>query len=124
MYMATQTKRPGTADNQNEPVFNENPGSLKNTNPATDSDITSAELELLDEAGVVDDEPGDDTLLDDTDEDGDELNEADDLTGDDLDVPGIETDDEDELLGEEDEENNSYSISDQDDEEDDNENIL
>jgi len=32
------------------------------------------------------------------------------LTGEDLDVPGAELDDEDELLGEEDEENNYYSL--------------
>jgi hypothetical protein len=53
--------------------------------------------------------------LDSTDEDGDPLNEkssADDLTGEDLDMPGAELDDADEAIGEEDEENNSYSRAD------------
>ena len=50
--------------------------------------------------------------LDNTDEDGEPLNEkslADDMTGEDLDIPGAELDDEDEAIGEEDEENNLYS---------------
>lgn len=52
--------------------------------------------------------------LDDKDDDGDELNEGpDDLTGEDLDVPGSDEDDLDEEIGEEDEENNSYSLPDQ-----------
>lgn len=54
--------------------------------------------------------------LDNEDEDGDPLNEkgfGDDVTGDDLDVPGSEADDANEELGEEDEENNAYSASDE-----------
>lgn len=49
----------------------------------------------------------------------DEPNEVDDVQsrmGDDLDVPGGELDDADESIGEEDEENNYYSLEDQDDE--------
>lgn len=60
------------------------------------------------------------SALDETDEDGDPLNEgglADDEVGDDLDVPGAEEDDVEEELGEEDEENNDYSLSDEDDHE-------
>jgi hypothetical protein len=48
--------------------------------------------------------------LDNTDEDGEPLNEQVDASGEDLDVPGSEDDDDDEELGEEDEENNSYSL--------------
>ncbi len=48
--------------------------------------------------------------LDSTDEDGEPLNEEVDATGSDLDVPGSEDDDENEAIGEEDEENNSYSL--------------
>ena len=51
--------------------------------------------------------------LDDTDDDGDPLNEAsfeNDLSGDDLDMPGAELDDDNEAIGEEDEENNYYSL--------------
>ncbi|MDE3211902.1 MAG: hypothetical protein KGM98_01605 [Bacteroidota bacterium] len=51
--------------------------------------------------------------LDQTDQDGTSLNEEgfkNDLSGDDLDVPGVEQDDANEMLGEEDEENNDYSL--------------
>lgn len=80
--------------------------------------ITKNELELLDKAG--NEKGGNDinegaSQLDSTDDDGIALNEGTDLTGKELDVPGADLDDEDELIGEEDEENNSYSESDQDD---------
>lgn len=55
--------------------------------------------------------------LDDTDEDGEPLNEkssASDQSGKDLDVPGAEQDDDNEDIGEEDEENNEYSLPKQD----------
>jgi hypothetical protein len=58
--------------------------------------------------------------LDNVDDDGTPLNEKSsrrDLAGDDLDVPGSEDDDADEALGEEDEENNDYSLSDNNDDE-------
>ena len=54
--------------------------------------------------------------LDSTDDDGEKLNESSDMSGRDLDVPGSEDDDADEKIGEEDEENNSYSIRDPEDE--------
>lgn len=64
-------------------------------------------------------------LLDSTDEDGTPLNEKsfgegrnDDLSADDLDIPGADEDDRDEALGEEDEENNDYSISKNEDDND------
>jgi hypothetical protein len=60
--------------------------------------------------------------LDNVDDDGTPLNEKSsrrDLAGDDLDVPGTEDDDADEALGEEDEENNDYSLSDNNDDADD-----
>lgn len=83
-----------------------------------DSDITADELNLLDEAGIKNEEDKineKNAQLDSIDEDGVSLNEGRDSTGEDLDVPGAEDDDEDEIIGEEDEENNSYSKSDQDD---------
>ncbi len=52
--------------------------------------------------------------LDNTDDDGDLLNEADDVTGDDLDTSGSDEDDAMENIGGEDEENNSYSLGDND----------
>ena len=54
--------------------------------------------------------------LDSTDEDGTLLNEKIDHSGADLDVPGSEEDDANEEIGEEDEENNAYSLRDQEDE--------
>ncbi len=68
---------------------------------------------------AANDMPGDDenlreASLDSTDEDGAQLNEGSfgkNVTPDDLDVPGTGQDDENEKIGEEDEENNEYSIS-------------
>lgn len=83
-----------------------------------DANITKNELDLLDKAGSENGKNDIDeaaSQLDSTDDDGVALNERTDLTGSELDVPGADLDNEDELIGEEDEENNSYSESDQDD---------
>ena len=81
-----------------------------------DADISPDELELLDTGGGEEDDLNlKEAQLDYTDDDGDALNEGSDYSGKDLDVPGNDLDDADELIGEEDEENNSYSKSDQDD---------
>ena len=84
----------------------------------TDADILPEEKTLLDSAGE-DDEERDlhDAELDTTDNDGEPLNElssANARSGSDLDVPGSEDDDANEDIGEEDEENNSYSEADND----------
>ena len=87
---------------------------------AEETDITPEERALLDEAISNDPLSYDNarlknSQLDNTDYDGEPLNEmssADDASGNDLDIPGAEEDDENELLGEEDEENNGYSIAD------------
>ena len=73
--------------------------------------------------GQIDPIDGDDNdldraQLDDTDDDGEPLNEkssASDQSGRDLDVPGADDDDDNEDIGEEDEENNEYSAPKQDD---------
>ena len=86
-----------------------------------DANITPEERSLLDES-IENSLTGDNTnlkksALDNTDEDGELLNEnesAFDISGEDLDVPGAEFDDANEAIGEEDEENNSYSLPDQD----------
>jgi len=57
-----------------------------------------------------DDEDRRKILLDNKDEDGVVLNEKVNYSGSDLDIPGSEDDDENEDIGEEDEENNSYSL--------------
>lgn len=81
---------------------------------AEDNNISPQEIELLDNAGEDAEEAAlHNASLDDTDEDGEALNEssfAGAKSGDDLDVPGAEQDDENEALGEEDEENNAYSL--------------
>ncbi len=81
---------------------------------AIDNEVTPEELELLDAAGEDDEERKlHEAELDNTDEDGELLNElssADAKSGIDLDVPGSDDDDSDEAIGEEDEENNSYSL--------------
>jgi hypothetical protein len=57
--------------------------------------------------------PDDNTVIRDSKEKGATVNEKgfeDDLTGDDLDIPGAELDDSNEKIGEEDEENNYFSL--------------
>lgn len=87
------------------------------TNPVmgNDADVSEEEKELLRRAD--EDMPTTDnknlrrSALDNTDNEGVPLNEkSGDLSGDDLDVPGAELDDDNEILGEEDEENNPYSL--------------
>ncbi len=94
----------------------------KNTPMDEEANISPVEKEILDGAfennAYSDDEQQlKGAELDNTDEDGTPLNEKsmrEDLTGEDLDIPGAEDDDENEGLGEEDEENNSYSEADTD----------
>ncbi|MBL7718679.1 MAG: hypothetical protein JNL72_07575 [Flavipsychrobacter sp.] len=74
----------------------------------TEADVTEEDLELL---SAIDDGRSRNSvrdILDDTDEDGEPLNERNTASG--LDVPGSELDDENEQIGEEDEENNYYSL--------------
>jgi hypothetical protein len=80
------------------------------------SDVTEQERELLRKsagpASTPENSDFETMALDDTDNEGDKLNEKglkEDRMGIDLDVPGTELDDEDEEKGEEDEENNLYS---------------
>jgi len=82
-----------------------------------DASISPAERSLLDESiensMSIDNNNLKRSALDTADEDGDLINETTaDLTGEDLDVPGAEQDNDDENIGEEDEENNGYSIAD------------
>lgn len=84
-----------------------------------EADVSPAEKKALRDAaektpGVKDDQNLQNARLDDRDADGDLLNERDGLSGRDLDVPGSEEDDADEDIGEGDEENNSYSLDSED----------
>ncbi len=56
--------------------------------------------------------------LDQFDEEGEPLNEGSGFGGDDLDVPGSELDDDNEEIGEEDEENNPYSVDEENEDKD------
>lgn len=81
-----------------------------------ETDVTEDDIAMLtaaDQNRDMDDHDLEEPLLDTTDEDGDPLNEPQPKymqTGADLDVPGSETDDGNEDIGEEDEENNYYSL--------------
>ena len=83
---------------------------VTNAEEDANTEISDEELAILDatEEGEEDGELHTATL-DNTDDDGEELNESIDTSGADLDVPGSEDDDANEEIGEEDEENNSYS---------------
>jgi ElaB/YqjD/DUF883 family membrane-anchored ribosome-binding protein len=78
------------------------------------SDVSKEERQALRDAAnkvVSEDQAALDTATPDQfDEDGELLNERTKAGGGDLDVPGAELDDDNEAIGEEDEENNSYSL--------------
>jgi hypothetical protein len=84
----------------------------------TDADVSAEDLRMLDAAeqnmNTQDAMNLMASSLDNTDDDGDRLNVddafADDMTGEDLDIPGSSTDNANENIGEEDEENNYYSL--------------
>jgi hypothetical protein len=84
------------------------------------NNVTDSEKELLQRSSesmsTTDDQQLIYATLDTTDEDGTPLNEKANRSGTDLDVPGSEQDDLNEKIGEEDEENNSYSLPDPEDE--------
>jgi len=102
---------------QPDPADNNTTDGETNIVMGTDADVTEDDRRLLDqsEQGMAD---GDEaalinSALDNEDDDGDKLNEdgfEDDMTGGDLDIPGAEDDNADENIGEEDEENNYYSL--------------
>jgi len=82
-----------------------------------ESDVSEDEKIALERSSIDVDTPDNEALYeakpDDTDFDGEKLNEdSDDVSGRDLDVPGADEDDDNEDIGEEDEENNEYSLGD------------
>ncbi len=88
-------------------------------NEEMDAEVTPEERALLDQSienGLsADNNNMNRATLDNVDEDGELLEGASasaDFSGEELDVPGSELDDDNEMLGEEDEENNSYSQAD------------
>jgi hypothetical protein len=114
-------KLPINADNQPAPPFNDTTDSRDEDTrivKGTDADVTAEDLRNLETSEQNMDTPDGRNLvgssLDNTDLDGDPLNEdsslIDDVSASDLDVPGASADDRDEAIGEEDEENNYYSL--------------
>lgn len=112
--MADPKKGNGPSKDDPRQVDSEDP--IVNT--AVNNNVTNTEQELLREAAGhpvnAETEDRDALALDDTDEDGEPLEEGSrpDIAGEDLDIPGAEIDDDNEVIGEEDEENNSYSLPD------------
>jgi hypothetical protein len=86
---------------EESPGSNVSPTEKEDLQMSTDSMSTEDDINLRKAA------------LDNTDDEGSQLNEgnfSNDVSGVDLDVPGAEDDDDDEAIGEEDEENNEYSL--------------
>ena len=103
------------ADDEEEADAEEIDDDVTDDSVSDDSDVTAEEKEALARTEQTDTEDNEglyNAELDDTDFDGEKLNESEDFSGDDLDVPGEEEDDADEEIGEEDEENNEYSLGD------------
>lgn len=110
-----QEKMPGFKNLENENNEEQNDDIVM----GTEADVTDEDMEILGDKEQDMDMGEDEALegkgLDTTDADGVPLNEKQgeiDSTGADLDVPGSELDDANEAIGEEDEENNYYSQSD------------
>jgi len=84
------------------------------------TNVTNVERDLLQRSSesmsTADDEQLNHAALDNTDDEGTPLNEKINVSGSDLDVPGSEEDDANEKIGEEDEENNAYSLPDPEEE--------
>src|SRR5665213_2576087 len=103
-----------SADEEGSEAFDENLDDEIINSP--DSNVSEEERETL--GRTFADMPGDDenlreAALDNRDDDGNELNEGsfkNNISPSDLDIPGEELDDADENIGEEDEENNDYSL--------------
>jgi hypothetical protein len=109
------------ADNLPEPPFNDTTDDRDDDVAivkGTEADVTAEDLRMLETTDQNMDTPDARNLisssLDNTDFDGDPLNEdsslIDDVSASDLDIPGASDDDADERIGEEDEENNFYSL--------------
>ena len=109
-----------SADEEGDEAFDESID--KEILDSPDSNVSDQEKETL--SRTFADMPGDDenlreAALDNSDDSGDELNEdsfKNNISPSDLDIPGEELDDADENIGEEDEENNDYSLGGDNDE--------
>ena len=104
----------GEATEQRGDTIDRARNSDENIDPETD--VTAEDVAMLtaaDQNRDMDDPDSEESMLDTTDEDGDPLNQprgSYGTIGADLDVPGSESDDGNENVGDEDEENNYYSL--------------
>ena len=108
-------EEPGTTDEPDGNPDEEDNSDITEESSGDEADVTEDEkiaLERTEQTDTEDNENLFESELDDTDEDGEELNEGEDFSGDDLDIPGEDLDDAEEGIGEEDEENNAYSLGD------------
>jgi len=104
-------------DEEDEADKSEDDLNITDDSVDAESNVSEDEKIALERSSMDVDTPDNEALyeskFDDTDFDGEKLNEdTDDVSGKDLDVPGAEEDDNDEEIGEEDEENNEYSLGD------------
>src|SRR6185437_3366189 len=104
-----------SADEEGEDIFEDDLNEVIDEN--SDSNVSETEKEDLERTATDMPEGDDDNLrdaaLDNTDDDGTPLNEGGfkkNISATDLDIPGAKLDDADEKIGEEDEENNDYSL--------------
>ena len=106
-----------SSDEEGDELFGDDIDKETDVDLDADANVSSSEVKDLEEA--ANDMPTEDDInlrkagLDDTDDEGTVLNEGSfkrNVTGSDLDIPGSEDDDLDEEAGEEDEENNAYSL--------------
>ena len=102
-------------DEEGREIFDEE-GTEDFRKTGNDSDVNTQERAILDQVDYLptrDEENLQRASMDSSDFEGDQLNEKEfgrDRTGVDLDIPGSELDDNNENIGEEDEENNDYSL--------------
>lgn len=118
---------PSSSDEEGDNVLDPRDTAKDDLQMDQSSNVSPEERAILARMGRegADDAPLREGRLDSTDNEGAPLNEKgfgegrnDEVSADDLDIPGTELDDPDEAIGEEDEENNDYSISDNNDDTD------
>lgn len=106
-------------DEEGAGLFDDEPEEDADLIMGTEADVSAGERNLLQRAD--EDMPGEednrlrDATLDNEDDEGERLNEGSlgtDISGADLDITGSDADDPGEAIGEEDEENNAYSLDD------------
>ena len=122
MTAKKKTGQPGTPDGKTQGHTTRDNNIVNEEVNATQDNVTAEERKALSDAAkksvTRDQQNLDAARLDQYDEDGEPLNEGSGFGGNDLDVPGSELDDDNEEIGEEDEENNPYSVDEENEDND------